>query len=61
VKKKMKDPAFARGVDRDEVKHATELLGVELDAHIQTVIDAMRAIGDELGLNGSAVNTQEDV
>lgn len=60
VKKKMKDPAFARGVDREEVKHAVELLGVDLDEHIQTVIDAMRAISDELGLNGSAVTTQEE-
>jgi predicted hydrolase (HD superfamily) len=60
VKKKMKDPAFARGVDREEVRHAVELLGVDLDEHIQTVIDAMRAISDELGLNGSAVTTQED-
>ncbi len=60
VKKKMKDPAFARGVDREEVRHAVELLGVDLDQHIQTVIDAMRAISDELGLNGSAVTTQEE-
>jgi predicted hydrolase (HD superfamily) len=60
VKKKMKDPAFARGVDREEVRHAVELLGVDLDQHIQTVIDAMREISDELGLNGSAVTTQEE-
>jgi predicted hydrolase (HD superfamily) len=60
VKKKMKDPAFARGVDREEVKHAVELLGVDLDQHIQTVIDAMREIADELGLKGSAVTTQEE-
>jgi predicted hydrolase (HD superfamily) len=60
VKKKMKDPAFARGVDREEVRHAVELLGVDLDAHIQTVIDAMRAIADELGLSRPAVTTQEE-
>jgi predicted hydrolase (HD superfamily) len=60
VKKKMKDPAFARGVDREEVRHAVELLGVDLDQHIQTVIDAMREIADELGLKGSAVTTQEE-
>jgi predicted hydrolase (HD superfamily) len=60
VKKKMKDPGFARGVDREEVKHAAELLGVDLDAHIQTVIDAMRTIADELGLNRPAVTTQEE-
>ena len=60
VKKKMKDPAFARGVDREEVKHAVALLGVDLDAHIQTVIDAMRTIADELGLSRPAVTTQEE-
>ena len=55
VKKKMKDPTFAKGVDREEVKHSCELLGVELDTHIQNVIDAMRGIGDELGLTGAQI------
>jgi putative nucleotidyltransferase with HDIG domain len=50
VKKKMKDPAFARGVDRDDVRRGTELLGVELDVHISNVIAAMQEIADELGL-----------
>ena len=53
VKKKMKDPTFAKGVNREEVKHGCELLGLELDAHIQNVIDAMRAIAPELGLTGA--------
>jgi predicted hydrolase (HD superfamily) len=53
VKKKMKDPAFARGVDREEVKRGSELLGLELDVHIQNVIDAMRAIAPELGLTAA--------
>ncbi|HEX6693358.1 MAG TPA: HD domain-containing protein [Longimicrobiales bacterium] len=60
VKKKMKDPAFARGVDRNEVRHAAEELGVDLDEHIQTVIDAMSAIADELGLTRPAVTTREE-
>ena len=60
VKKKMKDPAFARGVDRNEVRHAAEALGVDLDEHIQTVIDAMSEIADELGLSRPAVTTQEE-
>jgi predicted hydrolase (HD superfamily) len=60
VKKKMKDPAFARGVDRNEVRHAAEELGVDLDEHIQTVIDAMSAIADELGLSRPAVTTREE-
>jgi putative nucleotidyltransferase with HDIG domain len=50
VKKKMKDPTFARGVHRDEVERGVELLGVDMSEHIQKVIDAMRGIGDELGL-----------
>jgi putative nucleotidyltransferase with HDIG domain len=56
VKKKMKDRAFAAGVDREEVRHGTELLGVELDRHIQNVIDAMRAIAPELGLTAQQVS-----
>jgi predicted hydrolase (HD superfamily) len=54
VKKKMKDRAFAAGVDREEVHHGAELLGVDLTEHIQNVIDAMRDIADELGLSRSA-------
>jgi predicted hydrolase (HD superfamily) len=55
VKKKMKDPAFARGVDRGEVRKGSELLGVELDEHIDHVIAAMREIAPELGLTGAQV------
>ena len=51
VKKKMKDKAFAAGVDRDDVRRGAELLGVELGEHIDNVIAAMREIGDELGLS----------
>ena len=50
VKKKMKDPAFARGVDREEVRRGAEMLGVDLDVHIANVIAAMQGIADELGL-----------
>jgi len=52
VKKKMKDKAFARGVNRDDVVEGARELGVELDEHIQFVIDAMRARAAELGLDG---------
>jgi predicted hydrolase (HD superfamily) len=45
VLKKMKDPTFARGVDRDEVRHGAELLGIELSEHIANVIAAMRGEG----------------
>jgi putative nucleotidyltransferase with HDIG domain len=50
VKKKMKDKAFAAGVDRDEVRHGVELLGVDMDTHMANVIAAMQEIADELGL-----------
>jgi putative nucleotidyltransferase with HDIG domain len=53
VRKKMKDPAFARGVNRAEVEHGIELLGVDMNEHIQKVIDAMREIGGELGLTNA--------
>jgi putative nucleotidyltransferase with HDIG domain len=56
VKKKMKDPAFARGVDRDEVRRGPELLGVELDRHIENVIEGMRSIATELGLTGAQLS-----
>ncbi|HEX7117534.1 MAG TPA: HD domain-containing protein [Longimicrobiales bacterium] len=55
VKKKFKDAAFARGVDREEVRRGTELLGVELDEHIRNVIEAMQGIASELGLTGEQV------
>jgi predicted hydrolase (HD superfamily) len=56
VKKKMKDRAFAAGVDREEVRQGAELLGVELTEHIQNVIEAMRSIGTELGLTGAQLH-----
>jgi putative nucleotidyltransferase with HDIG domain len=54
VKKKLKQPSFAAGVHRDEVYAGAELLGVELDDHIQTVTDAMKPIAGELGLRTEA-------
>jgi putative nucleotidyltransferase with HDIG domain len=50
VKKKLKDKAFARGVNRDDVRKGAEELGISLDDHIATCIEAMRGIADELGL-----------
>ena len=52
VMKKFKDKAFAAGVDRDEVREAVDALGVELKAHVQFVIEAMREVAGELGLEG---------
>lgn len=53
VLKKFKDKAFAAGVDRDEVRRAVELLGVDLAEHVAFVIEAMRGIAPQLGLEGS--------
>lgn len=52
VKKKMKDKGFARGVSRDDVLLGAQELGVDLDEHIQFVIDAMKGAADSLGLAG---------
>ena len=52
VRKKMKDKAFARGVNRDDVVKGAADLGVDLDEHIQFVIESMRPISDQLGLEG---------
>jgi putative nucleotidyltransferase with HDIG domain len=50
VKKKLKDKAFARGVDRDEVRRGAEEFGVLLDDHIRFVIEALRPVERDLGL-----------
>lgn len=50
VKKKWKDRAFAGGVNREEIVHAAEILGVDLDEHIQLVLDAMKHNAAQLGL-----------
>lgn len=52
VRKKLKDKAFAKGVNRDDVMLGTQELGVDLDVHIQFVIDAMRRSADAIGLAG---------
>jgi putative nucleotidyltransferase with HDIG domain len=53
IKKKLKDKAFARGVNRDDVRQGAAELGVELDEHIEFVLAAMQARAEELGLAGS--------
>jgi putative nucleotidyltransferase with HDIG domain len=53
VRKKMKDKAFARSVNRDDVVKGAEILGVSLDEHIAFVIEAMKEVADELGLRGT--------
>ena len=53
VRKKMKDRAFARSVNRQDIVDGAAELGVPLDEHIETCIRAMQAIAGELGLAGS--------
>jgi putative nucleotidyltransferase with HDIG domain len=53
VRKKMKDKAFARGVNREDVVAGAADLGVDLDEHIDFVIGAMRSSAEALGLGGT--------
>lgn len=50
VRKRMKDKAFARSVNRQDIIKGAEELGVPLDEHITFCIDAMRQVADQLGL-----------
>jgi putative nucleotidyltransferase with HDIG domain len=54
VRKKMKDKAFARSVNRDDIVNGARDLGVDLDEHITFCIEAMKGIASELGLAGSS-------
>ncbi len=52
LKKKFKDKAFAKGVNRDDVKQGAEELGVELWEHVDFVLKAMQERAELLGLDG---------
>jgi predicted hydrolase (HD superfamily) len=54
VRKRMKDKAFARKVNRDDIIQGAAALGVDLDEHIACCIEALKPIADNLGLGGSA-------
>ena len=54
VRKKLKDKAFARSVSRDDITMGAEALGIDLDAHIDFCLAAMRKRAAELGLDGAA-------
>src|SRR5271168_3401752 len=54
VRKRMKDKAFARKVNRDDIVNGAAALGVDLDEHIAFCIEALKGIADKLGLDGSA-------
>ena len=53
VRKKMKDKAFARSVNRNDITSGAIELGVDLEEHIAFCIDAMKGIAKDLGLEGS--------
>jgi putative nucleotidyltransferase with HDIG domain len=54
VRKKLKQPSFAAGVNRDDVTKGAEDLGVDLDEHIAFVIEALKPIAPQLGLRTAA-------
>jgi putative nucleotidyltransferase with HDIG domain len=60
VKKRLKDKAFARGVNRNDVRKGAEELAIPLEEHIAFCIAAMRENADVLGLRGS-IGTQAAV
>lgn len=57
VKKKLKDKAFARGVNRDDIVKGAAELGVPLDDQISFCIEAMRRNAEALGLQGTTTQT----
>jgi putative nucleotidyltransferase with HDIG domain len=60
VRKRMKDKAFARSVNREDITKGAQELGVDLDEHIAFCIEAMKGIAKELGLEGrSSVASSE--
>jgi putative nucleotidyltransferase with HDIG domain len=53
VKKKMKDKAFARSVNRQDIVEGAQELAIPLDEHIEFCVKAMQARAEELGLKGA--------
>lgn len=52
VRKRMKDKAFARSVNREDIINGAAGLGIDLDEHIAFCIEAMKSVAEELGLAG---------
>ena len=59
VKKKMKDKAFARSVNRQDITEGAQELGVPLEEHIEFCVKAMQERAEELGLRGTWGATPE--
>jgi putative nucleotidyltransferase with HDIG domain len=60
VRKKMKDKAFARSVNREDIVNGAAELGVDLEEHIAFCIEAMKAVAGELGLEASGVTPRSE-
>lgn len=57
LRRRLKDKAFARGVNRDDVRMGAEELGIPIEEHIACCIGAMRAAAGAPGLDGKANRT----
>lgn len=57
VRKKLKDKAFARAINRDDIMRGAGEMGIDLDEHISFCIEAMKAQAAELGLAGAVVDS----
>jgi putative nucleotidyltransferase with HDIG domain len=51
VKKKLKDKAFARSVNREDIYQGAQELGLDLDEHIRFVIDSLKPVQEKIGLS----------
>jgi putative nucleotidyltransferase with HDIG domain len=58
VKKKLKQPSFAAGVNREDVYSGAEELGVDLDEHIAFLVEALKPIAPQLGLRTAGAATR---
>jgi putative nucleotidyltransferase with HDIG domain len=56
VKKKLKDKAFARTVNRDDIRQGAEELGVPIEEHIQFLIETLKPLQKEIGLSSGREN-----
>jgi putative nucleotidyltransferase with HDIG domain len=55
IRKRMKDKAFARKVNREDIINGAESLGIDLDEHIAFCIEALKPVAAELGLEGTTI------
>lgn len=58
VRRKMKDKAFARDVNRDDIIKGADEMGVDLDDHMTFVIESLKPVAAELGLNTGSTDSQ---